>query len=326
MLRFAVLGVVVLAVAGCGSSHTPLLAPAPASVAWTPQFLGFPADVMLTWHPQMSRMDPYWGNLANRSIASVMQDRGADPIAQWGVSGMSGARQADLYVTFRDPMRLLKGKDDDGFGANTIGYIIVVYGSAPPSDPSQLRSSKGETIFQTTRLPSGATMWTPNARLVSDTRGIYPSLFVTLDGAWIAADQSSAQRVAGILARTPSAPPPLQSAPDLLIGAYSDFRSLGFVQSATNDTTAKLLGNAQRGSIALRSGTGTVEAFVEYLSSDDAKRTESTIESTCETDPNQCAVDSRYFAAVKPDRDGNRLYVTMQLSNSLLRSIQSYQP
>ncbi len=308
--------------ASCGgSSQRSVVAPVATDAAWIPQFLGGPADVTVMVRPNAIHFDAYWGPLVSRLMA---HEKG-DAYTRMSVQQLASARQIDMYVTLRDPLRLYGGHGK-GADATAIGWVAIVYGM-PPTDPAGLRMDHGQPVFAAPiRLPSGVLMFNGDGNLASESSGLSPTLFFTADGAWIATDQVSAPHVRDFLSRTPNAPPQLSTATDGLAGITMSVTSMKFVDSGKNANSAMMAGAVAAG-LGLRGGAnGALEGYADYASSADADRALKSFEAECAAKPNECSIQPGFFKEAKAEKDDKRLLVTLAFSDALLRSIKNYDP
>ncbi len=310
--------------ASCGgSSQKSVVAPVATDAAWIPQFLGGPADVTVMVRPNAIRFDTYWGPLVSRLMA---HEKG-DAYTRMSVQQLAAARQIDMYVTLRDPLRLYGGGNHGkGVDATALGWVAMVYGM-PPTDPVALRMHHGDPVFtQPIRLPSGVLMFNGDGNLANETAGLSPTLFFTADGVWIATDQVSAPHVRDFLTRTPNAPPQLSTATDGLAGITMSVTSMKFVGSEKTSSSAMMAGAVAAG-LGLRGGAnGALEGYADYASSGDADRALKSFEAECAAKPNECTIQPGFFKEAKAEKDDKRLLVTLAFSDALLRSIKNYDP
>jgi len=303
----------------CGSSQKSVVAPVATDSAWIPQFLGGPADFTAMIRPNAIRYDTYWGPLVSRSMSYSKGDAYERMMAQQ----LGSARQIDLYVTMRDPLRLYaKSK---GVDATSIGWVAIVYGM-PPTDPVGARMHHDEPIFMNpVRLPSGVLMFNGNPNLANESQGLAPSLFFTQDGAWIACDQVSAPHIRDFLTRTPNAPPALSTTNDGLAGFTMSVTSMKFMDPAKSGDAAMWAGATAAG-LGLRGGAnGALEGYADYGTSDDAERAYKAFQSQCAAKPEQCVIQPGIFKEAKAERDDKRLLVTLAFTDAMLRAIQNYE-
>ena len=305
-----------------GSAQKPVVAPVATDSAWIPQFLGGPADFTAMLRPNALRFDTYWGPLVSRILSQP--DKGGDPSQRIAAQQLAAARQIDTYVTLRDPIRLYGGSKSE-ISASTVGWVTIVYGM-PPTDPVAFHAKRSEPLFlPPVRLPSGVLMFGAEPKLAADSAGLSPTLFLTTDGAWIAADQVSSLRIRDVLSRTPNAPPQLTSTADGLAGVTMGVTSMKFMDSG-NGANAMMSGVVASG-VGLRGGSaGAIEGYADYATADDADRAYKAFQNECAAKPNECIIKPGFFKEAKAEKDDRRLLVTLAFSDALLRSIQSYSP
>lgn len=318
------LTVLVLLVSCSSSSSRPVSAPAPALSSWVAAVTGAPPELSMFIRPSAIRADPYWGPMFSRLAAE--RDRRGDFISHGSALQLANARQLDVHVTIRDPLRYAESKKSSKkTDAGMIGIIAVFHG-LPPTDPLALRSGGGLPLYAPPfRLPSGVLMYWPDRNYLAEFE-YAPTLFVTPDGTSILVDPYSATRARDVLAMNAAPPPPMEAAPAMLAGGTGSVTSLRFIDARRADPGTIFQG-AKLAGVGVRGGSnGSVEGFLDYSTSDDAARAYQAFMQSCAQKPESCELEPGMFKDARAERDDRRILVTLAFSDAMLRSIQSWTP
>jgi hypothetical protein len=318
----ALTALVLLVSCSSGSGSRPVSAPAPSLSSWIAAVTGAPPELSLFIRPSAVRADPYWGPMFSRLAAE--RDRRGDFISHGYALQLANARQLDVHVSIRDPIRHAD-KRSKRTDPRVIGLIAVFHG-LPPTDPLALRSGGGLPLYAPPfRLPSGVLMYWPDRNYLAEFE-YAPTLFVTPDGTCILVDPLSATRARDVLAMNAAPPPPMEAAPGMLAGGAGSVTSLRFMDARRSDPGAILQGATLAG-LGVRGGSnGSVEGFVDYTTSDDAARAYSAFMQSCAQKPESCELEPGMFKDARAERDDRRILVTLAFSDAMLRSIQSWTP
>lgn len=321
--RFAAAGVIGC-LASCGSSpKAPVAAPLAATAeqaSFERAVMGVAPEISFFVRPVAARADANWGPLVQRVLSG--RDRESDFLSHGSGGVLLGARQIDLHFARRDILAFGRDKGDP----RSFAWLGVIYG-LPPTDPQAFRDGSGRPLFAApTRLPSGVLELDPSAEYAQEFSPLAPTLFVTPDGTALVTDAVSAAAARDLLARDPSPPAPLEAASDSLGGATASVTSLRFINASEPSREPFLRGVIVSG-VGLRGGSfGSVDGYVDYASSEDARLAFSAWRRACAESGSACALEPGLFRDAKVELSGPRLLLTLSFSDALMRSIRDFSP
>lgn len=322
MLRVLILAVVLSLCVSCGGSAPRTVAPrAPtnAHAAWIAAVLGVPPELSVLVRPTAARADAYWGPLLSRVLAG--RDRPGDFISHGSGAMVLNARQIEMHFANRDPFKTQRDSQGD---PRSIAWVGIIHGIVP-LDPQALRSGGGRPLFGPPfRMPSGVTMFPPDAGYAHEFGLFAPTLFITPDGTCIVTEGVSAPRARDFFAMNAAPPVPLEADPAALAGVTFGVTSVRFLNATKNDPSAIVQGMLVA-SLGLRGGAGgAIEGYADYASSDEASRAYTALQRMC-ADSEKCILPSGTFRNAQATRDDRRISMSFALSEAALRSIQSWQ-
>ena len=304
-------------VVGCSSQQPTAVGPPPAEIGWVQSFLGASADVVVFARPDGLKGDGRWGPLfreGNADLFDLMPGSGDEKLSRESKRRLNLARTYEVYVAFRSL---------SFDSANAIGYVAVLRG-LPVTDPVELRGQNGAMLFMTPlRLPSGTLEYRPSGSYANDTKGLAPTIYITVDGTWVCVDQLTAMRAHDLFGSQAAPPPMLEPADDILLGGGLGLSATSFVSSsAGKKAPANLTQGLQTAGFAVHGGqNASVELFGTYASSDNASAAYDAYEEQCRSGKAACTLPAFLVRDMKIERDGKRLTWKITPSDALFNTL-----